>query len=527
MKKLFYSYSHADSVYRDELNKHLSIMKRSGLISSWHDRCILAGDDWVGQIDNNMQSSDLVLLLVSADFLASDYCYDVEMKTALNSHNKGSSRVIPVILRPVDWRYAPFAHIQALPSDGKPISTWKDRDAAFNDVARGIRMAVESATSGGESLAESVVTTGEWYIKIEGSLADFDKARLDDIVARLRSLSGNVQLTIKDVLQGSVILTFESSIMTFDLVHQLHNRQETLALKLGCIVEEVGWGIPPVSENRPLRTSQPEEIPPLRTKLNHYGFIDPLEMTSRFLGDNHILTHQFRNICFREFRPLYSKLEDSNFSIKFSEIQTDINNIFNGVCNTISFKVRDFIVNYLLLHKQYIEEDLSVRIHTITPTADVIKLIKGKYKHQDIKEEELWVTLAWLDQVSYHSKVHTKRWKETFKISSHTAWIKLMEGKEDFFVCDDVKSDDYYVNEDTNWSSQYNAILSVPIRFKDIRTDEYPITYGFLSITSRNDRNINLFEGDDCYHMVKHAADILSLYYLILEFVLGRIGNNE
>ena len=141
---LFISYSHKDQDLRVELEKHLSILKRLGVIETWNDRNIAAGSEWQGAIDENLRSAQVVLLLVSPDFMASDYCYDMEVKCAMERHNAGNARVIPVILRTVMWDQAPFAKLQALPRDGKPIRSWPDLDAAFDDVARGIRAAVES-----------------------------------------------------------------------------------------------------------------------------------------------------------------------------------------------------------------------------------------------------------------------------------------------------------------------------------------------------------------------------------------------
>jgi hypothetical protein len=141
--ELFISYSHKDEPLREQLGTHLSLLKRQGVIDEWHDRRIGAGQEWAGAIDEHLNGADVILLLVSADFLASDYCYDLEMTRALERHDARDACVIPVILRSVDWRGAPFAKLQALPRDGKPVTSWLDRDEAFTDVARGIRRAVE------------------------------------------------------------------------------------------------------------------------------------------------------------------------------------------------------------------------------------------------------------------------------------------------------------------------------------------------------------------------------------------------
>jgi hypothetical protein len=141
--QVFVSYSHRDEALREKLGTHLSGLKRQGVIDEWHDRRIGAGHEWVDAIDEHLNSADVILLLVSADFLASDYCYDVEMKRALARHDAGEARVIPVILRSVDWRGALFAKLQALPTDGKPVTSWTDEDVAFTNVAHGIRQVVE------------------------------------------------------------------------------------------------------------------------------------------------------------------------------------------------------------------------------------------------------------------------------------------------------------------------------------------------------------------------------------------------
>jgi TIR domain len=105
--RLFYSYSHRDEEFRSALETHLAVLRRSGLIAEWHDRMIHAGGDWRGEIDRYLASADIVLLLVSADFIASDFCWGVEMRKALQRHERGEARVIPIILRPCRWLNTP------------------------------------------------------------------------------------------------------------------------------------------------------------------------------------------------------------------------------------------------------------------------------------------------------------------------------------------------------------------------------------------------------------------------------------
>jgi hypothetical protein len=140
---LFYSYSHEDESLRDELAKHLTVMKRNGVISEWHDRRIGAGEEWKGTIDKNLEEAQVILLLVSSSFLASDYCWDVETKRAIERHDRSEASIIPVILRDCDWHGAPFAKLQVLPKNAKPVTSWANRDEAWKDVAVGLRRAVE------------------------------------------------------------------------------------------------------------------------------------------------------------------------------------------------------------------------------------------------------------------------------------------------------------------------------------------------------------------------------------------------
>src|ERR1700686_211738 len=105
--EVFYSYAHEDEALRAELEKHLSLLRRQGVISDWHDRHIAPGTDWAQAIDEHLERASVILLLVSADFLASDYCYGIEMQRALQRHQAHEAAVIPILLRPVDCYGAP------------------------------------------------------------------------------------------------------------------------------------------------------------------------------------------------------------------------------------------------------------------------------------------------------------------------------------------------------------------------------------------------------------------------------------
>jgi replicative DNA helicase len=141
---IFFSYSHKDECFKEQLETHLSILQRRGLISTWNDRKILAGQDWESIIASQLDCADIVVFLISSDFIASDYCYGKEMLRALEKHERGEAKVIPIIVRPVDWTDAPFSRLQALPKDGTPVIAWPMQDQAWLDVEHGIKKAVEA-----------------------------------------------------------------------------------------------------------------------------------------------------------------------------------------------------------------------------------------------------------------------------------------------------------------------------------------------------------------------------------------------
>lgn len=136
---IFLSYSHEDEELMNLVRKHLVVYDRQGLIRKWWDRKLTAGAKFDGSIRHELTHSDIILLFVSASFLASDYCYEVEMKQALKQHESGQSVVVPVILRPCGWKAAPMiGDLLALPRDARPLVLWPDKDEAANNVADGV-----------------------------------------------------------------------------------------------------------------------------------------------------------------------------------------------------------------------------------------------------------------------------------------------------------------------------------------------------------------------------------------------------
>ena len=140
--EIFCCYAHEDEMWLRKLETHLSLLKRQKIISLWHDRLILPGTDWAKAIDTHLETASVILLLVSADFFASDYCSGIEMQRAIARQEAGEALVIPILVRKTDWTDAPFAHLRALPTDAKPIASWRNKDTALADVAAGIRRVI-------------------------------------------------------------------------------------------------------------------------------------------------------------------------------------------------------------------------------------------------------------------------------------------------------------------------------------------------------------------------------------------------
>src|SRR5579863_1633478 len=184
---LFYCYAREDKALRDELEKHLSWLKRRYQLKNWHDREILPGEEWEQAIDAHLNSAHIILLLISPDFMASDYCFGREMQHALERHRQGSCRVIPILLRPTYWQGAPFSALQLLPTDARPITRWQDRDEAFQDVVTEISRSIVSLLVSLKTREERLAEAESYYDlkRYEEALAALEEAiKLDPGYAR-------------------------------------------------------------------------------------------------------------------------------------------------------------------------------------------------------------------------------------------------------------------------------------------------------------------------------------------------------
>ncbi len=142
--KVFISYAHKDEDFKNELIEHLSILKRTNMIEEWNDRKITAGQEWDKEISMHLEKADIILFLVSASFINSDYCYDIEVKRAIEKHESKDAILIPIVIRAVNWSGTDFSKIQGLPKDALAVSSWENRDEAWVDVVEGIKKSINN-----------------------------------------------------------------------------------------------------------------------------------------------------------------------------------------------------------------------------------------------------------------------------------------------------------------------------------------------------------------------------------------------
>ena len=254
--QIFCCYVHKDEQLLNKLKAHLQPQQRQGLIHIWHDRDISAGAVWEEEIEEQLNTAQIILLLISSDFIASDYCYTKEMQRVLERHARGEVRAIPIILRPIDWKITPLGKLHALPKDGKPITTWSNRDNAYLDVATGIRAVVETffvppqrpqkqvkplnniqRVDAEVELIRSRCTQGKLIVtnkKIAIELTSFGKVLKSQILLRSSLTSIDSKLAVLPVLGmgGGMNLTFHGKgreVLKAELI-PLKEAQEVLAL---------------------------------------------------------------------------------------------------------------------------------------------------------------------------------------------------------------------------------------------------------------------------------------------------------
>lgn len=236
--KIFFCYSHKDESLRDELEKHLKMMERQGLIINWHDRRIVPGKNWSNTIDANLENSDIVLPLLSPDFLASDYCMEVEMKRAFELHTKGQLKIVPIVMRICDWKTSEFAKFQGLPNDMEPVksSKWFSDDEAFYTIVHGLKDVINEYFEESEAISEVIGNIILPLDNINQSQDLFNYSKLRNAVLVLRAANHK----LRDKICKFLILKDESTLHEIASHLRLDPSDESVLLQHLAILRRAG-----------------------------------------------------------------------------------------------------------------------------------------------------------------------------------------------------------------------------------------------------------------------------------------------
>ena len=225
--KIFYCYARKDKPLREEMDLHLSTLKRLNHIITWADHEIDPGEDWANSIDSHLNEADIIFLLISPNFMGSDYCYGIEMRRALERHKQKQARVIPIILRPVDWEDAPFSRLQILPTNALPVTSWADRDAAFADIVKNLRPMIKE-------LRNQFKTKEDWLAEAEALI---EQDRHEEALAPLnQALTLDPKFVPALIYRGGAykqLLDYKKALADFDRALLLAPRNANLLMLRG------------------------------------------------------------------------------------------------------------------------------------------------------------------------------------------------------------------------------------------------------------------------------------------------------
>jgi tetratricopeptide (TPR) repeat protein len=233
--KVFYSYASEDQTLRDQLEKHLGNLTRQGIITSWSNRNINAGQEWKKTIQTYLDEADIILLLISSDFFSSDFCYSVELQNALERQRKGEAEVLPILLRPVDWEQSSFSHLPVLPVNAEPINTWPNLDKAFLEVVKGIK----------ESVVRKYLQRGQKLLSREQP----EKA----LIVCEKAIQVNRTAHIAFVFKGDILLgcfnRYEEALIAYQQASELGPTIVEYLIKIGDLLSNKSYDITNLSED--------------------------------------------------------------------------------------------------------------------------------------------------------------------------------------------------------------------------------------------------------------------------------------
>lgn len=204
---IFISYAHKDETFKDELRTHLKPYERVNIVKVWDDRSIIPGEEWDQEIKNHLEQSEVILFLISPDFMASGYIDEVEVKKAMNRHNERKTRIVPIVIRPSNLKLLPLNHFQAVPKNAKPVTTWQDRDEAWLDVTSQLGNLFNALRNGSTNTTGTTATTNQ----IPTTVSTITTQSLAAIKKLL--IEGRVDEAIEALIEKSQNTRFEDAII--------------------------------------------------------------------------------------------------------------------------------------------------------------------------------------------------------------------------------------------------------------------------------------------------------------------------
>lgn len=219
--RIFISYSHCDERHREALCKHLKLFEVNEKIAPvWHDRSINPGEEWEGEIDSALNEAEIILLLVSIDFVNSKYCWDIELERALQRHSAGNAVVVPILVRPVHGiEQTPFQHLNYIPRD-KPISQYRPNEKGWIVVVSELEKVINDYSN---IIKESAQKYIWWAITFDDSLENFSPDRIKNITIELRIIAVDDSICCVDRSHGSAHLIFQSHPQSYDKIEAIYS----------------------------------------------------------------------------------------------------------------------------------------------------------------------------------------------------------------------------------------------------------------------------------------------------------------
>lgn len=245
--RIFFSYASEDEALQQQLESHLSIFRQNEAVSLWHKRVVYPGEDWQEKVHEGMLEADVILLLASADYVKSDYLWQHEMLLALRRHERGEALVAPVLLRPLaGLEEAPFGKLQPLPFNRKPATTWATLDDAFSELAGELITLLERKYAGPGVITPGIRQRYNWRLTLDGDWEEFSPIHRREVELGLWKLTGDPDLEVLEVEEGSIQLSILSSEATYEKVKEAYKAgilEEKLSVQVMALSEPVGAAI--------------------------------------------------------------------------------------------------------------------------------------------------------------------------------------------------------------------------------------------------------------------------------------------